>query len=95
MTIRAAKGVGSVSKKAAKGVVSVSKATAKGVTKVSKRSLAEMQGLGGMAFKKVVGLIDDDSEEESVLDGVPQTEEQEFVTQLYDKVHTQSDMVQQ
>ena len=67
-TIKAAKGVGSASKKAAKGVVSVSKTAAKGVTKVTKSGFSEMTELGGSAFKKVYGLIDDESDEE-IVDG--------------------------
>ena len=49
----------------------MSKATAKGVSKVGKKSYNEVTDIGGLAFKKVYGLIDDESDEEFVDDGEP------------------------
>lgn len=72
--MRAAKGVSKVTQKAAKGVVDVSKTAAKGVTDVTKKTASGVTNIGGNAFKKVYGLIDDeiDKEEEQK---EPETEE--------------------
>jgi len=92
-TKEAAKSVGEATTKAAKGVAEASKTAAKGVTDVSKKAASVTTSFGGSAFKKVYGLIDDDASDSETDDKGPQTEEQEFVSKLYEKVHTQSDMV--
>jgi len=50
--------------------------------------------MGSSAIAKIAGVFDDQDEQDGK-DAVPQTEEQKFVQKLYEKVHTQSDMVQQ
>ena len=69
----------------------MSKSAAKGIADVSKKAASETTNFGGSAFKKVYGLIDESSDTEG--DDQPQTEEQEFVNKLYEKVHTQSEMI--
>ena len=51
-----------MTQKAAKGVSDASISAARGVSKVTKKTASKVSRMGSGAFKKVYGLIDDDSD---------------------------------